>query len=97
MEFNLKWQKNKGLDPAQNPAHSEYLSDLCDSVVSVLQTKLSNVAQLLDVEASDPVYQEVLCHGERCKEKIKGFVVSVSTTSYKIINVSYQLLSAILQ
>eukprot|EP00731_Ephydatia_muelleri_P023326 Em0015g909a len=28
-EFQLKWQKNRGLDPEHNPSHSAYLDSLC--------------------------------------------------------------------
>lgn len=75
-EFCLKWQKNRGLDPDENPSHTEYLSVLTESVQSSIEQMIANAADLLEVQSGSPVYQEVLCHGQYCKERANGFWVS---------------------
>lgn len=77
MEFSLKWQKNKGLDPDENPAHLEYLSDLSESVQSMLTQMIADTADLLEVRCCSPVYQEALCHGHYCKERAESFLVCI--------------------
>ena len=75
IEFSLKWQKNKGLDPAENPTHSEYLSDLAESVQSSLIQMIAATADIMEVQSGSPVYQETLCHGQYCKDRAKSLWV----------------------
>lgn len=75
MEFSLKWQKNKGLDPAENTTHEEYLSELAESVQSMLTQMITDTADLLKVQSGSPVYQEALCHGQYCQERASTFWV----------------------
>ena len=75
IEFSVKWQKNRGLDPAENPTHSEYLSDLGNSIQSSLMQMVADTADLLEVQSGSPAYQEALCHGQYCKEKGQMFWV----------------------
>ena len=74
-EYSLKWQKNKGLDPTENPTHSEYLTNLAASFESSLEQMITDTADILEVESGSPVYQEVLCHGLYCKDRSKTFKV----------------------
>ena len=87
LEFYVKWQKNKGLDPDGNPTHLEYLSDLAESVQTTLTGKIADTADLLEVQSGSLVYQEVLCHGQYCKERAKTFWVCVMRILYCIINI----------
>ena len=75
-EFPLKWQRNRGLDPDLNSTHSEYLAELCDKFFSIMEAKISDAANLLQMQTLHPVYQEVLHHGAYCREKAKDFLVS---------------------
>ena len=74
-EYSLKWQKAKGLDPTDNPSHSEYLTELATNFESSLMQMIADTADLLEVESGSPVYQEVLCHGKYCKDQAKSFMV----------------------
>jgi hypothetical protein len=75
IEFSLKWQKNKGLDPDENPTHSEYLSSIAESVRSSLMQMIADTADLLEVQSGSPVYQEALCHGQYCIDSAQSFWV----------------------
>lgn len=77
-EFLIKWQKGKGLDPVENPSHSEYLQDFSRDMVTALQEKISAAAECLEHTVKDKVCQEAMHHSMHCKKKASAFMVSIS-------------------
>ena len=76
LEFPLKWQKGKGLDPMLNSCHADYLNDMCSTLCAAVEAKISSAAQVLSGKLASAVYDEVLWHATYCKRRVQHFVVS---------------------
>ena len=74
-EFPIKWQQDKGLDPATCPLHEEYLTQMCGKVSLNLEQRITEAADRASMQSSNATYQEVLTHGGYCRNIVQTCVV----------------------
>ena len=82
-EFQLKWQKNRGLDPEHNPSHSAYLESLCKRLTSGLERRIGDMAAFMSVLDVNRTYQEVLHHGAYCRSQGTSCLVCSAPEGWK--------------
>ena len=75
-EFPIKWAKGCGLDPRNDPTHSDYLQSLLATSTDFLQQKITAAAEWYEDHSGPELYKEALFHGHLCQEKAKQFRVS---------------------
>ena len=74
-EFPIKWQQDKGLDPATCPLHEEYLTQMCERVSNALEQRITETADRINVQSCNATYQEVLTHGVYCRNIVQTCMV----------------------
>ena len=75
-EFPIKWAKGSGLDPQNDPTHSEYLQSLLTTSIDFLLKKITTAAEWYREHFGTELCKEALFHGHLCQEKAKQFRVS---------------------
>ncbi len=74
----LKWQKGKGINPAENPAHKSYLTLLCETMVDAVAKKIVEVSGIMEEETRNKTYVEVLYHSMYGHKRIQRFMVRIT-------------------
>lgn len=71
MEFKVKWDKEKGLDPSIKE-YKEYLEKMNHGFVERLSSMIKSAIQQKN-SSEDPVLEEVIQHTQFCQEKCRLF------------------------
>ena len=71
----MRWQKGKGLNPADNSDHELYLKKMHETMVEAITEKLTAVCEAVEEEERNKTYLEVLHHSMYCRKKIQTFMV----------------------
>jgi len=77
-DFPIKWIKGFGLDVAGDEAHSAYIIEMCNTALTTLKNKITEVAAPTTsvLKLLDGLYQEIIWHTHYATSKLKNFYVS---------------------
>ena len=72
--YNVKWS-SQGIDPQHEPAHDQYIKNLCQDFYSVLMGMIENgISEKRSKESNhEKIFDEVFQHGTFCQKKCKSF------------------------
>ena len=74
INYEVKWEAEKGLDPTSCPTHEKYIEALCSDFQEKLSENIvSSIKDRENVDIKDPLYTEVVQHITICQEKCEIF------------------------
>jgi hypothetical protein len=74
MRAELSYAKGQGLDPRGDPAHREYLDEVCAIVLKTAAASMRQAAATQSALSKDPLVVEILAHDKLRSAKVESFV-----------------------
>ena len=74
INYDVKWEAEKGIDPTGCPEHEKYIAKLCsDFQQKLTENILQGIKERGNVDIKDPLYEEIFQHIAICQEKCEMF------------------------